>query len=536
MNQVFLSYRHSSGSEFASFLNSELTKMGYTVFFDAKSLRAGRFEKEIDRAIDQCTYFLVLLAPNDLDKSIENPNEDWIIHESKRALEGGKVIIPISIKTGFSFPENCKQETICALSKWNICDLSGSDAADLIKTRLVQEYFNENPSKELAEEYNKGITDPSFLKWEIETLKGIYHDIPFVNVFGQEFPAYVVQGSKNVIYPFDTLTSDGKLNSIEEKLSYKESPWFNDFNKIVGPNIHFPELYGYTSQGFGLDKNGYIESIYSTPRTYNETAYTSNILHYELWRVYKEIGEKRIATLDDLPMRKAIHGNRTNREVILSGCNRSALNDVTIAVIDLNGRTGEYDIASAIRSENVAIHPGYFSFIPSGGFELYELEENQDFTVIESNYSVIGALFREYLEELFGDENFSKPTGNDDLNRLYRNPKIKELRNGIKNGTHKFAFLGVDFDLTSLRQTLAFVLRIDDEDFFYDNEIKKNDESKYIRFQPLRTLENYIESTNVPVMPETAATYDLLKKHPLYCEIVDNKFKLVDLHKHKKDF
>lgn len=527
MYQVFLSYRRSSGSEFASFLNSKLTELGYSVFFDANSLRAGYFEEKIDRAIDQCTFFLVLLAPNDLARSIANPKEDWIIHESKRALERGKVIIPIQIKKGFSFPKNCPEETICALSKNNICDLSGTDAAKLIETRLVQEFFNENPSKALAKEYNQGITDPLFLEWELKTLKSIYHDIPFVNVFGQEFPAYAVQGSKNVVYPFDSLTSKGKLYSIGEKLNYKESKWFNDFNKIVGPHIHFPELYGFTSCGFGFDENGCVESICTMPRTYNETAYTSNILHYELWRAYKEIGSKRLATLDDLPMRKAIHGNRTNQEVIFSGCNRSALNDVTIAVIDFNERTREYDIASAVRSENVAIHPGYFGFIPSGGFELYELEENQNFTVIEANYSVIGALFREYLEELFGDEHFSKPTGDDDLNRLYRNQKIKDLRNGIKTGTYKFEFLGVDFDLTSLRQTLAFVLRIDDENFFYENEIKKNSESKYIKFQPLKNLEDYIVSSHISVMPETAATYALLKKHRLYCEIADNKFKLI---------
>ncbi len=527
MYRVFLSYRHDSGSEFASFLNSQLTQLGYSVFFDATSLRAGCFEEKIDRAVDQCTFFLVLLAPDDLTRSIKNPEEDWIIHETKRALERGKIIIPVQIKAGFSFPRNCRVETIRALSKYNICDLSGTDAARLIETRLVQEFFNENPAKKLAEEYNQGITDPSFLEWELKTLKGIYHDIHFVNVFGQEFPAYAVPGSPNVAYPFDSLTNNGKLYPIGEKIKYRESKWFNDFNKIVGPHIRFPELYGFTSCGFGFDENGCIENICTIPRTYNETAYTSNILHYELWRVYREIGSHRFATLDDLPMRKAVHGNRTNREVIFSGCNRSALNDVTIAVIDINGRTREYDIASAVRSENVAIQPGYFSFIPSGGFELYELEENQNFDVIKANYSVIGALFREYLEELFGDENFSRPTGNDDLNRLYRNQKIKNLCSGIENSTYKFEFLGVDFDLTSLRQTLAFVLRIDDKNFFYENEIRRNSESKYIRFQPLKSLETFIKSDNISVTPETAATYALLKRHRLYSEIADNEFKLI---------
>ena len=528
MYQVFLSYRHESGSEFGSFLSYLLTQLGYSVFFDAESLRAGPFEEKIDRAIDQCTFFLVLLAPGDLDRSIANPEKDWIVHEAQRAIERGKVIIPIRIKDGFSFPENCPEKTINALSKYNICDLSGADAASLVETLLVKKFFEDNPSKELAQAYNRGITDPAFLEWELKTLKGIYHDIPFVNVFGQEFPAYVVPGSEKVVYPFDLLTKGGVLHPIGEMLPYQESPWYNDFNKIVGPHIHFPNLYGFTSSGYVFDENGRIESICATPRTYKETAYTSNILHYELWRVYQEIGPQRIATLEDLPMRKAIHGNKSNKEVIFSGCNRSALNDVTIAVIDIIDWDNEYAIASAIRSEKVAIQPGYFGFVPSGGFELYELEENQNFSVIQKNYSVIGALYREYLEELFGDEDFSKPTGDDDLNRLRRHPKIHELGKGIKEGTYQFEFLGVDFDLTSLRQTLAFVLRIDDENFCMNN-IKKNSENKSIQFQPLRDLEQDIQDNHISVMPETAATYALLKDHRLYREIVENDFKAIDV-------
>ncbi len=75
MYDIFLSYRRTSGSEFASFLSSELTRMGYEVFFDAQSLREGDFEKHIDNAIDQCTFFLLLLAPGDLERSLVSPEK-----------------------------------------------------------------------------------------------------------------------------------------------------------------------------------------------------------------------------------------------------------------------------------------------------------------------------------------------------------------------------------------------------------------------------------------------------------------------------
>lgn len=526
MDNVFLSYRRKSGSELASVLYHMLTNAGYSVFFDVKSLRAGDFETRIDQEIDRCTFFLVLLAPHDLDRSLKSPETDWIVHEVDRAIKRGKIIIPVGIK-GFKFPKNCDQETIKVLSQKYICDLSGTEFFNLITARLICEFFKDNPAKELSKEFNEGIVDLNFIKWELETLKGIYHDIPFVNTFGQEFPVFTLPGSPKVVFPFDSLTKEESLQAVEEKLNYEASPWFRDFNKIVGPHIHFPELLGYTSVGYDFDEQGRIEGIRAIPRTYNETAYTTNILQYELWRVYKKIGKDRFATLDDLPMRKAIHGNKSNREVILSGCNRSALYDVTIAVMAINVITSEYEIASAVRSADVAIYPGYYSFIPSGGFELYELEENQDFTVIKANYSVIGALYREYLEELFGDERFSKPTGDDDLNRLYRNSKIQYLRDGVESGILNFEFLGVNFDLISLRQTLAFVLRIDDKKFFYNNEIKKNSESKSLKFQVLSGIEENIRNSKLPVMAETAATYSLLMHNHLYCEIAKNNFKKI---------
>ena len=526
MYDVFLSYRRESGSEFASFLNNELCRLGYTVFFDAISLREGVFEERIDNAIDQCTFFLVLLANNDLDRSIEDPENDWIIHETKRALENGKIIIPIAIKKGFAFPADCNNDVIERLSKYNMCDLSGVNAVNLIETKLIG-FMNDYPAKKLAADYNNGVTDPSYIAWELETLKGIYYDIPFVNVFGRDYPAYTVEGAEEIKYPFETLTLRKNLSSTCEAMPYEDGPWYDDFKKIVGPNIHYPRLYGYTSNGFELDENGKIKSIISTPRTYRETVYTCHVLQYELWSVYNKLEGKRPATLEDLPMRKAIHEGKSNIEVIMSGCNRSALNDVNIAIIDYNDRIEEYTIATAIRADTVATFPNYFGFVPSGGFELYELETNQSDTVIRENFSVIGALFREYVEEIFGDSEFEKATGDDDLNRLYRNGRIRNLRAGVKNGTYKFEFLGVDFDLITLRQTLAFVLRIDDENFFYDSRIKKNSENVFIRFEPLRTLESRITDESLPVMTETAATYNLLKNHRIYKEIVDNDYRLV---------
>lgn len=44
---------------------------------------------------------------------------------------------------------------------------------------------------------------------------------------------------------------------------------------------------------------------------------------------------------------------------------------------------------------------------------------------------------------------------------------------GVNNGTYHFEFLGVVLDLIHMRPEFSFVIRIDDPDFFYENDIKK---------------------------------------------------------------
>ena len=527
MYDVFLSYRRDSSSEFASFLCLELERLGYSVFFDSQSLREGPFEKHITAAIEECTFFLLLLAPHDLDRCLENPESDWILKESKKAMECGKVFIPVQVKKGFEFPMNTDNSIIKFISEQNICDLSGTHAAEKITSTLLT-FMNDYPAKQLTEEYNATIVTQEYIDWELDTLKSIYNDIEFIYAFGRHYPSFVIEGSKSITYPFTELTKEENLDTIKEELPYQEYEHFHNFRKIVGPNIHYPNLYGYTAAGYIFDNENKISSIKAIPRKYKETVYSCHILQYELWETYKRLEGKRLATLEDMPMRKRIHGSKNNLDIVLSGCNRSSLFDVTIAVIIYNPITEEYGVASAQRSKKVATYPGYFGFVPSGGFELYELEETQTETIIKQNFSVVSALYREYIEEIFGDENFDNPTGNDDLNRLYRNNKIKGLRKGIKNKQYKFEFLGIDFDLVTLRQSIAFAIRIDDEDFFYDNEFKKNNENVFLRFESLEKLENYIIKEKIPVMNETASTYYLLKNHTLFKEIVDNNFQLIE--------
>ena len=525
MVDVFISYRRKSGSTFAGFLQAGLKRMGYSVFFDWYSLmEQGEFREKIDRAIDECTFFLLLLAPGDLD-NIKNPEKDWILYEAKHAIERGKIIIPIEIEEGFAFPADCTEPTIEKLSKLEVCSLYGPEVDELIEKRLPR-FMKDDPAIQLAKAYNEGIVDPEYIEWERKTLREIYKDIPFVSLFGKEYPVCTVKGSPEVAFPFDALTPAEGLSKTEKCMDY-DSELYREFRKIVGPHIHYPDLYGYTSNGFVFDDEGRIRAIRAIPRTYKETVYTCHILKYELWHAYRKLGKETIATLEDLPLRKRIHNGLPNKKIIYSGIGRSALSDVNLALIDYNGKEKAYQIALGIRSENVATHPGYMSIIPAGGFELYELEKNQTEYVIQNNYSVISALYREYLEELYEGEAYEQATGDDDLNRLNKDALIRAIEKGIEKKTYVMEFLGVVFDLTTLRQMISFALRIDDPEYYYDNAIKKNHENTEIKFETLSNLETMLKKSVHPMMEVSAGTISLLLGSDVYKQIADHDFKPV---------
>lgn len=520
MTDIFLSYRRESGSEFCSFLREILETEEYNVFFDRFSMRQGAFDDQINHAVAECSFLLLILAPHDLDRCLSDPDHDWILHEVGIAKKHGKVIIPVQIREGFSFPEPRGNTILEYISRQQICDVSGPDAATLVRTRLFQ-FMNESPVTKLRDEYLKGQIDPTFLNWQRLTLKGIYHDCNLLQLFATEYPAVSYLGSRSVKFPFDSINNPENLLGLPEPYKWEDLPIYRDYRRIIRPTVHFPDLYGYTNAGLIIDDERRVGGFKAIPRTYKETVYTSHILKFELWCAFQKLGPTRFASLEDLPIRNKIHlGQKSNEDVLISGENRSSLAGICMAVMAYNTTEKCYSIAIATRSTKVASYPRYLSIVPSGGFELYEQETMQDMVNIRRNFKIHAALYREYIEELFGDEGFAQATGDDDLNRLFRNKHIRKLVEQINEGKISFEFLGVTIDLTTLQPLFSFALKIDDPHFLEENDIRKNSENTDLRFVSLNDFESIIleRENTAPLMPESAGLYSLLMQNHLYDE------------------
>jgi hypothetical protein len=112
---VFISYRRLGGDQTAMLIRENLLRRGYSVFFDVDTLRAGDFNTELLRVIDECTDFIIVLPPNALDRCVNEG--DFLRIELEQALKRDKNIIPILLN-GFEFPDDMP-ESIQGLRRRN---------------------------------------------------------------------------------------------------------------------------------------------------------------------------------------------------------------------------------------------------------------------------------------------------------------------------------------------------------------------------------------------------------------------------------
>ena len=100
---IFISYRRDGGEIMARLLYFMLTNRGYTVFYDREAMDSGRFDKNIQKAIENCTDFILILSPHIFRKR-EEGKVDHVLEELKWAGKNNKNILPL-IMQGFDYKE-----------------------------------------------------------------------------------------------------------------------------------------------------------------------------------------------------------------------------------------------------------------------------------------------------------------------------------------------------------------------------------------------------------------------------------------------
>ena len=210
--QIFISYRRQGGEFLGKILYDELTRNGYSVFYDVESLRSGKFNEQIYHKIEECLNFLIILTPDCLDRCINK--DDWVRLEYEHAVKCGKNIIPI-LTRGFKFPENLPN-SMKDLPYYQGVEATAGGMEYVIKKleHLMisdKENKSENKSDKKLEENNmdiQTITNPEAVMWR----KGILQvDFNRYDSLAEEpAPVPPPSGNRNVLkyWAYDAKAED----------------------------------------------------------------------------------------------------------------------------------------------------------------------------------------------------------------------------------------------------------------------------------------------------------------------------------------
>jgi|GEM_PF-795572 len=133
---IFISYRRSS-YDTANLIATRLKAVGYSVFFDMETLRAGKFNEQLFGVIENCKDFVVVLPPSALDRCVNE--DDWVRLEVSHAMAHNKNIIPVMLN-GFVWPEPMPQG-MEELRNYQALTASSIEYFDLAMERLQQRYL-----------------------------------------------------------------------------------------------------------------------------------------------------------------------------------------------------------------------------------------------------------------------------------------------------------------------------------------------------------------------------------------------------------
>lgn len=121
MADIFLSYRRKDGEAIAYLLYKDLTKSGYTVFFDHKNLGQGDFKQAIEEQIKDAKCVLLILSESSFSEKIFEKN-DVYRKEIECAFKYKKRLTGVMLEEFPGFPENLPKE-IEAVREYNYVKL-----------------------------------------------------------------------------------------------------------------------------------------------------------------------------------------------------------------------------------------------------------------------------------------------------------------------------------------------------------------------------------------------------------------------------
>lgn len=398
----------------------------------------------------------------------------------------------------------------------------------------------ENYRKKKVENFYSIINSKDFKVFADSFLRNYYGEEFFSKSKGSELiPVFSVRYSgdqKRIrsIRDYDKLANKDSIifsfNAFEHQ-DYKKSKYYKQYFQLVQDHVKKPDRPGFMLKKIIINEQG-MTQFDAYIGTFGETVFTNHVLDYELYKIYMRGRKRPFKKLKkEAIIRNNIHASvdvdqsspdfkDKMRKSLLSGEGRKSLLGVQMLVLIKD--KDDYNIKIIRRSKQVAIAPERFQLVPSGGFEIFnDSQDGYSKFELEDNYSPGCAIFREYLEELFGEEE-CEGRGRGSVNEvLLKDERIQEIEKMLRTGEAEFKFLGSVMDLLGLRHELSFVLVIHQENYI-ENIFIGNEESQNGTFISNVTLHNFEEKKDLwdDILWQSAAMWNLFKETDLYKSLI----------------
>jgi len=343
-------------------------------------------------------------------------------------------------------------------------------------------YICINRWKYNAQEFFSITATSHYLDWQQKLLQLIYSDLEIVSILGKKYPAAILRAETDINYPFTGLCNLHSLDIPSFELDKKQ----NQFVKILGKSLKAPKMKGFALSKIHLNAENKTKSFDAITITQIQNIATCHILEWELFQYYKLLNNKEFDSINEvlktLKYRSYYHNNRNGLSAIVGPHKAFPLISVQALVIFKDSRgmgPNVWRVVIAKRSKDVLVKPGFFQFIPAGGFEVFGNQDDDVDYLVKKGFNIGDAVLREYAEEIFNIEEFQENFDGRDPYSIRSHPITSRLIEAIKKKTAWFEFIGTIFDLTVLRPELSFLIIIED-DFFCKSELLSNWESKNI--------------------------------------------------------
>ncbi|MFF2092730.1 hypothetical protein [Paenibacillus sp. NPDC058174] len=387
--------------------------------------------------------------------------------------------------------------------------ISGYKPLHILVTYLAKVIFFQKIDRN-RKRYYKTLAAEEFQTWQMNVIKKLYGEQNLVSLFGISYVTAVYSASGSIS---DSYKNIGELESVEIEDRIKLSGISKRYYRLMGKTIKRPDLAGFVLTTMKRNAAGEITGFVAKMATYKLNVATSHVLEFELYLAYKKYKDRFLRfskdqMLNRLKMRHNIHTSQREEEILVTGKGRYSLLGVQMLVVYLT-EDDKYQVLVIKRSEDVAVRPGYHQFVPSGGFEFFEKEKEINEINIGKNFDVELALYREMVEEIFGEVEFEHNTAGNPVDNIYKHKKVVDLRTWLKEGQANLEFLGSTVDLVTLRHELSFLLLINNKQFSM-NQFKLNHEGTNFEEIDIKNLyEKFGKGTKVRLNPTSASLLKL---------------------------